>query len=554
MTKRRILEVTTDMLPSAEEQKTDVKEEKKDKEENSQENNVPKYTEEAPDYAKEIIDNLTDEQRGNWKMAVDRLSPLYDRNGVKLKIGEVARYGIMPRDELEKLTRENFGGGFFAFRLLDSRSQIKSRLSFRIDGAPKATKDELDESECSNKPRGVEGDPIKDIEKEKKKLEATLDYEKTRKRVERQLKDLENDNGEKEDETTDDIDISRFDAMRHQSMFSDPREVEAKIRAQLLMENENRELKNKLAALESKLDVMQENQNQPKKSTSDDLIKTIVGLMPLILPIIEKFKPEKRDAIEDIKKVVDALGLNKQSGVDQSEMLKVGMTMLTSQMQTSQQMMLAQMQTTLETSMAIMKKTMLESSGTHEPEDWRLALGSKALDAGQTFIKEIVGFNKEKLSVENKKLDLMKQNRPKQLARVVEPKAEKISNQEQVVPTSVGEKKEEVEVEEPQMSESESELKARVGVETNTLLNSLVQGYISGKNPEQMVEETGNIVGDEVLDWLLSCNNLNDIKQLAAADGKSEMFDKYISGMPDVKIWAEKYLTQLKETYTVEEE
>jgi hypothetical protein len=291
-------------------------------------------------------------------------------------------------------------------------------------------------------------------------------------------------------------------------------------------------------------------------------LEIIAGVIPLVAPIITALKPEKRDPVEDFKKIADAIGINKSSGLDQTEMMKAGMEMLTNQMSASQKMLTTQMQTTLETSMEILKKSILDMSGVKEPGDWRVELGSKALEAGQTFVKEIVGYNKERLGVEKSKLDLIRKGRiapvrqlpqrspqvggaqPKNNTIPAEPEPESELEPEQAAELpAVGQKSE--------LSEEEKEIAKKINTEANALLNAMISGYISGATPEMMVDKTSELVGDTVMSYLLQCNGLQDIRELAAKDGKAELFDKYVMGIQDVKIWVERYIALLKETYEI---
>jgi hypothetical protein len=563
MARRKLLEVTTDMPPSEEDKKTKMEEQEKEAKAKEE---IIAESENVPDEIKKIIESTNEELKSQYKTAIDRLTPLYTKDGIKLRTGELIRYpSAIERDEVIKIAEEMYGGGLFAWRLMDGRSRQLFRLQFRIPGIPKPTQEEIDAGGPTTvKPDGskiVSGEGgVEKIERQQKELEAKLELKKTEKKYDKEIKKLEQEEDEGEEDES--LDMSRFSRSPDflefmQQRRQSPEEIEERVKAKLTLENENRELKNRIAAMEAKLDTLQEKDNKPGLDTKK-ILEIIGAIIPLVAPIIIALKPEKRDPVEDFKKIADAIGINKSTGLDQTEMMRAGMGMLTDQMSASQKMLMSQMQTTLETSMEILKKSMLDMSGVKEPGDWRVELGAKALEAGQVFVKEIVGYNKERLGVEKSKLDMIRNRQIKPITRQLPQKSQQVGEMqpknniapvtpEQTIETPVTEQKTE-------LSEEEKDIAKKINTEANALLTAMKQGYIGQATPEMMVDKTPELVGDTVMSYLLQCKGLEDIRELAKMDGKAELFDKYIMGMPDVKMWVERYLDLLKKTYEMTDE
>jgi hypothetical protein len=380
---------------------------------------------------------------------------------------------------------------------------------------------------------------------------------KTEKKYNKEIEKLEQ---EDEDEGEEGLDMSRFarspEFMDFMQRRQSPKEIEEKIKIKLMLENENRELKQRIAAMEATLETLRDDNKKPGLDTKK-ILEIAAALIPLIAPIITALKPEKRDPVEDFKKISEAININKPPSLDQSEMMKVGMSILTNQLEASQKMMMSQMQLTLETSMEIMRKSVMDLSGIREPGDWRVELGAKALEAGQTFVKEIVGYNKEKLGVEKTKLDMIRNRQIRPVGQLPQKNQQVGETQpknnvapvtpEQTIEIPVAEQK-------PELGEEEKDIAKKINLEANALLNAMISGYISQVSPEVMVERTPELVGDTVMSYLLQCQGLGDIRELAKTDGKAELFDKYVIGIPDVKVWVEQYLDLLKKTYEITDE
>jgi len=557
--KRKVLEITSDIIPGEERPVKEDKTEEVSKEEEKEEREA-KLVKDAPEYAKEVFEDLTERQRTEWRTAIDRLAPLETKDGITLKIGEIVRFpGVVDKEEAAKLVEQTWGGGVYAWRALDGKSVTRTRQQFRVDGEPKPTKYEIEMSAGRKREdeKVGEEDKVKKAERKQRELEAELELKKTEKRYNKEIEKLEQ---EDEDEGEEGLDMSRFarspEFMDFMQRRQSPKEIEEKIKIKLMLENENRELKQRIAAMEATLETLRDDNKKPGLDTKK-ILEIAAALIPLIAPIITALKPEKRDPVEDFKKISEAININKPPSLDQSEMMKVGMSILTNQLEASQKMMMSQMQLTLETSMEIMRKSVMDLSGIREPGDWRVELGAKALEAGQTFVKEIVGYNKEKLGVEKTKLDMIRNRQIRPVGQLPQKNQQVGETQprnnvapvtpEQTIEIPVVEQK-------PELGEEEKDIAKKINLEANALLNAMISGYISQVSPEVMVERTPELVGDTVMSYLLQCQGLGDIRELAKTDGKAELFDKYVIGIPDVKVWVEQYLDLLKKTYEITDE
>lgn len=645
--KKKLLEVTSDIIGfdnDEEESKPKKKKEKKKEEpeekkkELSEEEQDAELLNSVPSGYRDAMKDQIEDSKQDWKTCIDRLTPPETEDGIRLKLGQIAKYpGLFSPEDLEELIDENFGAGHYAVRLMN-KGRIKRRYTIKISGSPKPTAEERKRA-ATPKAEDYE-DRAKTLEKKKEELLRELELRKTEKRVEKEIKKLEEE--EKEEEEEDDKDeydgISPFmnpllmrdprymsmmgkmgmpmpGYMPSQEKQEDPKQIEARLKKEMALESENNNLKNQMAAMQAKLDAlieanMNKKDDEPKMSDMAVILKEAVAavkpqptkpaitgqdlltLAGVVLPILQgmfkdavntlkpKEKPEK-DSVAEFVKMADALGLNKERKDETAAMLQKGMELLTTQLQTgmtaSSQMQLQGMQTVMEMMRQSMTEAITNAGGTPpgEPEDWKVSVAKKLLDAGQMFTKELFGFNKERLELDKKKLDALL-NKPtgalsagytqpvvRPSAPVHAPATMPYNTQgglDAVAPVVPPKKPASplFQTSPPQPASSNVDVN-KLQQHGQNLFQAAVGAVMSGVSPQVFAQETLDLAGEEITEWIIKTENpIEDIRKLADAFHIKEQFDQFINlnvpNQPSVDFWLKEWVGAVKEIYQLDEE
>ena len=519
------------------------------KEENNHPEKIPgeKYS--------EIVSAAINEAGTSWKTNIVRLSPNFvetSEGTITLKLGQIAKFQqLLSVDEAEEVIRKNFGGGRYSCALVKA-GKIRRVFTVEIDDIPPIPtpleKVGIIRHNAKMQAAGEE-DRVKQLQKEKDAEVAAFDLEKTKAELDKKRKRMQENNEDDDDEDRKD----NSEELTFQPPV-DPTIIEEQIRKQILAEVENRELKVKLASLEAKLEAMidaKTKQDSRPGMTAQDWISTIgVGLgaiKGIIESVVSKVADKKeRDPVADFIKMAEAMGLNKPKENDNSKFLETGMSLLTSQLKAGMEASTSMQIQGMKTAMDMIRNSI--SEGRETPEDWKLGLGKKLLEAGQLFTKELFDFNKQKLDIEKAKVAFMGNRKKLSAGTPVKPQgaspvpASEVLDKPQETPPvfkAAGAP--------PEETKKEDELVKKLQQQGQKLMQAAVGAFMTQVPPEVFAAETERIGGREIAEWLAGDEaNIESLGKIADAAGYGEQFTQHVMGNPAVRTWIEQWVAAIK--------
>ena len=601
----------------------------KDQEEEHTEDTQPKdmpeaepeeTREEVPDFVKSLFDEFDEEQFDKWHISVDRWTPEYTPEGIKLRKRQIKKWpGLyLGLDEITNIIKSENGGGTYFIRVCDAGNKIRKKKRIVIEGSPialpedfkyhKETIGEIPSKDVIK--REEERDEEERLERERRVYERKLDLERARREFEREKRRLDRmeeievgeEREENEEDETDDR-SSRYDrptpeelaemqerALRHRQQIRSAEQIEH----ELDLKYENRALKEKLSRIEERMEAVQDTvKARPVEKSGKGF--DIEGFAPIIIEAIKALKPAQpqvdpqvealkemvrdlankidrpqTDPIEAMIKVAKVMKEDKDSTGGMKTVFETMLPLITTQMQQGNMMLMDSLREMNKTQAELTRQgvmQILEGGKEGEADDWKTTALKKGLETVETFGKEIVGFNKEKLKIEEKKLELIDKGRivptgQKQIAasarrQAAAPKAapKQPVAQRPVAPTPPAQAKAEA----PKAPESEvpgvsNERVAEIYTNANNLLQAAIQAFLKDEDPAEFAKRTLEIGGSDVTEFLMESEGIDAIEGLAKEFGQEAMYQKWIASNMLVKTWLGKWIDAIKHSYRFEGE
>ena len=583
-----------------------------------------KQEEELPSFVKELFSQFEESQLENWFIAIDRYGPAYTDDNIRLRTKEIRRFpGLdIGLDEIEATIQQENRGGTYQIRVCDHNNRIRKRRKFKIEGPAKATPEDIKfHEETLGKIVREERAKSENVEDEEKRLRmetrkyelktqaerARREYEREKRRLDR-LEEMESNEDREDDDEGDETDdrlsrrgpltpeeIAEMEGMPLRSRRQ-PRSSED-IERELNLKYENRELKSKLSRMEERIEAVQDTMKaRPVEKSGKGF--DIEGFAPIIIEAIKALKPTQPQVdpqVEALKEMVRDLANRidrpqadpvdvamKMAKIIKGEgdstggvktMFETMLPLVTTQMQSGNAMLMDSMREMNKTQSEIMRQgvTQLLEGDKGETDDWKTTALKKGLDTVETFGKEIVGFNKEKLNIEQRRLELIERGRivPTGQKQVTAGKRPAQQARRQVAPPQPVAKRPVAPVQpspaspgkavapEPPKSEVagvSNEKVQEIYTLANNLLQAAIQAFLKDEDPAEFAKQTLEIGGPDVTEWLLESEGISAIEGLAKEFGQEAMYNKWIASNMLVKTWLNKWIDAVKSSYRFEGE
>ena len=405
-------------------------------------------------------------------VSIDRVVSQKDHKGKLVTAGYLDK--IAATEDGVEYIKGIYGGGTYCLRLRDEGGNYVKAKTIKIAGFPKMNGDEQgeedEEDEVSRMQKRVKvARSRKDLKEVEKELN-TYEDEGDESQIYAQIQALQSQHSQEMEKLKKDFERQRETDKLREEMKDSALQTKELISA---MQEETRELIKSLAGDKSKM-------------TPESWAKIIGSAVPVISGLVGLLP--KRDPDADWRKMKDLITTLKPKEGEASNLMKENMQILIANMQSGQEIAMKQMMSGTTMMIEFAKKGMetaidMGSAG-GTPPNIKMEIVKRVSDIAKDFMNNILDFNKQKLTIEGKKLDLMKPSSRRITAKPVDGRSMEME-----------EDGEEIVYEEP---ESDTQKASPEKVQMALLMNSVRDGIERGEDPQFVARNTRNIVSTDL--------------------------------------------------------
>lgn len=400
-------------------------------------------------------------------ISIDRTVSQKDKKGIMVSSGYLDK--VAATEDVAEYVKSMHGGGVYCLRLRDEGGNYVKAKTIKIAGYPNVNEE------------GQVGDEEDEVARMQKKVKVA--------RSKKDLKEAEKELEVYEDESGNDpmAYVQAMEAQHKLEVDELKKEFERKQETDKLrgeIKESAQQTKELIASMQKDSQDLIKSLDSKPKIGPEGWAKIIGAVLPVATGIIALLP--KKDPDSDWRKMKELIEAFKPNDGESANLMKENMKILIDNMQSGQEMAMKQMVSGTTMMLDFTKKGMesaieMGTSGGTSP-NIKMEIVKRLSDAAKEFMNNIFAFNTEKLGIEKKKLDLIKQTSAKRIP--THP-----TNENRSVEMEEGD---EIEYEEPPKVSPEKEQMA-------LLANMIKAGIERGENPQFIATHTHEIVSGDLL-------------------------------------------------------